>query len=148
MPGGGPPAVPRAPLWLGVAGTLPFVLGAAAVALGPDWLRATAYFHLTNYAALLLAFLGAVLWGFSAAAAAPGAWYAAGAAPFALAWLSLAAVHPTLRSLLLIAGFAAAFALDARAVRAGIAPRWYLRLRKPLTAAALAGLGIAEIAAR
>ena len=159
---------PRAALWLGVAGALPFVLGAAAVAAGPDWLRATAFFHLTNYAGLVLAFAGAALWGFAAAgatsaaggtagaagagaaraagaAAAGAAWFVAGAAPLAVAWLSLAAVHPLLRVSLLVLGFAAAFAVDLRAAKAGIAPLWYIRLRKPLTAVALVALGIVAV---
>ncbi len=136
---------PRAPLQLAVASATPFVLGAAAVALGPDWLQATVYYHLTNYAALTLAFLGAVSWGFAAAAGADRVWYAAGAAPFLVAWLSLAAVHPMLRTLFLVAGFAVAFALDLRAAKAGLAPLWYIRLRKPLTAIALVALGVIAV---
>lgn len=139
--------MPRAPLRLGAAGAAPLVLGAAAVALGPDWMRATVFYHLTNYAALLLALRGAMLWGLAAAAGAPGRWWAAGAAAPAFAWLSLASVHPTLRVLLLAAGFAAAFAIDLRAARAGLAPPWLLRLRKPLTAVTLAALAVVAVAA-
>ena len=58
-------AAPRTPVWLGVAGAAPLVPGAVAIALGPDWLRITVFYHLTNYAALMLACLGAALWGFA-----------------------------------------------------------------------------------
>lgn len=143
------PAAPAEARRLGIALALPLVLGAAAVAFGPGWLRVTVYFHLTNYAALTLAAFGAAVWGFAAATrgARHGAWYAAGAAPLLLAWLSLAAVHPLFRTLLLAAGFALAFAVDARAVKAGIAPPWYLRMRKPFTAAALVALGSLAVTA-
>ena len=139
--------IPRAALWLGAVGTTPLLLGAAAVALGPDWLQATVYFHLTNYAALVLAFLGAVNWGFAASGGARGAWYAAAAAPLAIGWVSLAAIYPPLRTSLLVAGFAVAFAVDLRAAKTGLAPPWYLRLRKPLTAAALVSLGVVAVTA-
>ena len=141
-------AAPRAALWLGAASAAPLVLGAAAAVIGPDWVRATAFFHATNFAALALAAPGAALWGFAAAAGARGGWYLAGAAPVAIAWVALAAVHPTLRTLLLIGGFAAAFAIDARAARAGLAPPWYMGLRKPLSAVAIGALGVIAIAAR
>ena len=137
--------LPRAALRLGAAGAVPFALGAVCVAAGPDWLRATAFFHLTNYAALMLACAGAALWGFAAAGGAAGVWHLAGAAPLAMAWVSLAAVHPLLRVSLLVAGFAAAFAIDLRAAKAGIAPLWYIRLRKPLTAVALVALGTVAV---
>jgi len=139
--------IPRVPFWLGVASALPFVVGAPAVALGPDWLQATAYYHLTNYAALNLAFLGAVLWGFAAASGASGRWFAAAAVPLLAGWISLAAIHPVLRALLLIGGFAAAFALDLAAGKGGIAPRWYVSLRKPLTAVTLVSLGVIAVTA-
>ena len=61
--------------------------------------------------------------------------------------LLFASVHPTLRVLLLAAGFAAAFAIDLRAARAGLAPPWLLRLRKPLTAVTLAALAVVAVAA-
>ena len=140
----GPPP-PRAALRLGAASAVPFVVGAVCVAAGPDWLRATAFFHLTNYAALALACAGAALWGFAAAGGAAGIWHLAGAAPLAAAWVSLAAVHPLLRVSLLVVGFAAAFAVDLRAARAGVAPLWYIRLRKPLTAVALVALGTVAV---
>ena len=140
--------MPRAALWLGAASAAPLVLGAAATVIGPDWVRATAFFHATNFAALALAAPGAALWGFAAAAGARGSWYAAGAAPVAVAWVALAAIHPQLRTLLLIGGFALAFAIDARAARAGLAPPWYIGLRKPLAAVSIAALGVIFVAAR
>ncbi len=110
-------------------------------------MRATAYVHVTHFAALALVFPGAALWGFAAAAGARGGWYAAGALPLLLAWASLASIHPLLRTLLLVAGFALAFAVDSRAARAGLVPPWYFALRKNLTVVVLIALGVLALAA-
>jgi hypothetical protein len=143
---------PAPALALGLAGAAPFVAGALAIVIGPPWLKATAYVHLVNYAAVVLAFTGAVQWGLAIAAGMRGPagwrWYAAGAVPALLAWAALALVPPTASLLVLAAGYAVAFAVDLRAVAGGLAPDWYRALRKLLTAVAVVCLGVALAAVR
>jgi len=140
--------IPRPALWLGVAGTLPFVIGAAAMSFGPGWVRVTAYVHMMNYAAVVLAWLGAVHWGLAMRAPAPGAgWgrYALAAAPALLGWLALGLIQPLAKLFLFALAYAAIFLFDVRATRDGLAPAWYPRLRKPLTIViliAIAAMGI------
>lgn len=139
--------VPAPALALGLAGAAPFVAGTLAIALGPPWLKITAFVHLVNYAAIVLAFTGAVHCGLAVAAgmrghAAGWRWYAAAAVPALLAWTALALVHPSASVLVLAAGFAVAFMVDLRAVRDGLAPDWYRALRKLLSAVALFCLAV------
>lgn len=142
-------AVPPLARALGLAGLLPQMAALAIVASGdPRW-TFSALSLAYAYAALILSFLGGLWWGLAARAgdAAPG-------------WLWLAAVVPSLVALstaipwaigaewpgpsLVLLGLAliAALAVDLRLVRLGLAPRWWLKLRTPLSV----GLGILSIA--
>jgi hypothetical protein len=143
------PAVPPLARALGLAGLLPQMAALAIVASGdPRW-AFSALSLAYAYAALILSFLGGLWWGLAARAGdeAPG-------------WLWLAAVVPSLVALataipwaigaewpgpsLVLLGLAliAALAVDLRLVRLGLAPRWWLKLRTPLSV----GLGILSIA--
>ena len=143
--GAGPRAslrdVPRPALVLGVAGLIPFLAGIAGVwALGyPAYILAL---NLTMaYAAVILAFLGAVHWGLALAQGAAGNWrrLAPSVLPALAGWFAL--ILPNAFGLLLLAvGFAAVFLVDRTAVAAGRAPGWYKALRKPLTLVVLASL--------
>ena len=126
--------VPTPALVLGIAGTAPFIAAALAMLAGPPWLKITAYIHLMNYAALSLAFLGAVHWGLALAAGRTD-WtkYAAAVVPLVLGWLALSLIQPLPTILVLVVAYAGIFILDIRAARDGFAPPWYPRLRKPLT---------------
>lgn len=143
----------RIPFWprlLGFAGLLP-QLGCLGVLLMTDapW-RDDVRLIALIYAALILAFLGGMWWGF--AASAPAA-----ERRNALAWLWIAAVTPPLlafgillvwtlalpaiESALVMMGSAIVVMLAVDARLGALAPRWWLSLRVPLSL----GLGAATI---
>jgi len=128
--------VPAPALWLGVAGLVPFVAGAAALTApggaGAIWGPVT-----FAYGAAILAFLGGVQWGAAVGgdAAGPRAWLRYGAsvlAPLA-AWVA-ALLSGFAGAALLVAGFVVVYLWDEWLGRAGELPAWYLRLRRGLTA--------------
>jgi hypothetical protein len=127
--------VPAPARILGFSGLIPFW----AAALAPFVLPDAAGFFLavqTGYAAVILAFMGAVHWGLQMASGrADTAWerYGGSVVPPLLGWVAL--LLPPLPGLLLFAAsFAGLYAFDLREVRAGRAPDWYPALRLPLTA--------------
>ena len=64
--------------------------------------------------------------------------------PSLIGWAGLLVEEPLGFGLLII-GFALVLISDVRAVNKGIAPRWYLRLRYPLTAIVISCLTITAI---
>jgi len=144
--------VPSLPRWLGLAGLLPQFACVGVLYAGPaDW-RAAALAIAFAYAALILSFLGGTWWGL--AAAAPAAQRRR-----TLGWLWIAAVTPSLVALaaflpwalgwrwpepslvMLGAALLASLGVDIRL--GALAPRWWMRLRVPLSL----GLGLATLAA-
>lgn len=130
--------------WLTLAVTLPFLLG-AVMALGfwPGEGRAL----VAAFGAVTLFFLSGTLWGYAAKSGAR--WWA-----LALALLPAAYVfffvqrHPwALEGQALshlIAGFLGISVLDVLWQARGLAPRWWLALRLPANAVALAALWVAR----
>lgn len=138
--------VPAAAAWLGGLGLVPFAAGAAGAWLLDEPRLGAALFMLAAYAATILSFLGAVHWGLAMRAPPPPTRaMVASVLPALLAWgaLSLPAGGALV---ILAAGFAAVYVLDLRAVAAGLAPRWYARLRSVLSAAVLGCLASAVAA--
>lgn len=142
------------PLLLGWSGVLPFAGLSAALVAGADLPMIEASDALRGYAVIILSFMGAVHWGLALSAVAERstpdrteAWLYAGSVVPALAGFLALLVGWSAGLALLAVSFIALFAVDARLVRAGIAPRWYLRLRLHLTAAVVVCLGAALWAA-
>lgn len=130
--------IPPAAAWLGWLGLLPFLAGAAGAWLLDEPRRGAALFMLAAYAALILSFLGAVHWGLAIANSTrdPTRTLCASVLPALIGWVALSL--PAGGALLISAlGFVGVHVLDLRAVAAAHAPRWYLRLRTPLTLAVL-----------
>lgn len=131
--------VPPPAKLLGLAGLLPQLAAALLVALGPlDW-RFTALALAFAYAALILSFLGGLWWGLAAAARQVPDWiYWAAVAPslFALAtcipW-SIGTDWPGPSLIALGLAILVSLFVDMRLDRMGIAPRWWLGLRLPLS---------------
>jgi hypothetical protein len=144
--------VPIPALALGLVGALPFVAGAIAMYVGPDWLKLTAYLHLMNYAALILAFIGAVHWGLALAADdridAGWRWYLVSVTPALLGWIALGLIQPLGKLALFAIAYVGVFMVDTRAARAGLAPAWYPKLRKPLTIIVLLSIAAVGFAVR
>lgn len=140
-----PPLLPR---WLGLAGLLPQIAAAAIVFSGDSALRFSALSLAYAYAALILSFLGGLWWGLGAAAAKPPEWlWVAAIAPSLIALASAipwATGEPWPGPSMLVLGAAliAALGVDHALVKRGLAPRWWMALRVPLSL----GLGLLTLA--
>lgn len=141
-------AIPTAALWLGPLGLLPFLAGAAALWLLPAAWSPTAVLALVGYGAVILSFLGGVHWGLAAAGPGERALQMSlsvlpsllGWAAVVIAGLEAPRAQPWLAFALLVIAFGAVLAADLAAVQRRLAPRWYPRLRIPLTLVVMASL--------
>jgi len=139
--------IPPAALTLGLAGLIPF-LWSAATHLSPTlagWAGGLlppmfigAYVGLT-YGTVILAFMSGALWGFAARAESSAIAPALSTIP-ALWVFFMVSDATTNSSIYLCAGFLGLLALDASFAAQGLAPRWWMRLRLPLTLVAVACL--------
>lgn len=133
-------SIPKPALWLGLAGLIPFMYG-AATHLAPDLavtpLAGGAMLRL--YGVVILCFMAGVLWGF-VARAPQQEWplYVASVAPALLAFVP-AMFAPDLYEgqggiLVVLAGFIILLAIDNWFSGRGLTPDWWMRLRTLLTA--------------
>jgi len=136
-------SIPRAPLFLGLAGLLPFTWGVATlwsepladftVALvGPRFLGP---YVLLSYGTVILSFMSGVLWGFATKAegAVAASGYALSVLPALWAFFFVGG-GPTAAAVYLIFGFVGVLGLDWMFWRQGLAPPWWMTLRIGLTA--------------
>ncbi|EEX16287.1 conserved hypothetical protein [Citreicella sp. SE45] len=138
------PAIPRTALWLSVAGLLPFLWGAltlmsdTAYDLGYQTLggRFVGPYVELAYGTVILAFMSGVLWGFATKAPERQApvCYALSVIPALWAFF-MAGGGPVSAGMNLIFGYLGLLALDWQFWRWGLAPKWWFRLRLPMTAA-------------
>lgn len=124
---------------LGFVGLFPFMALAAAV-FAPGAHQAIASDALLAYGATILSFIGGIYWGLAIARPAlspsKGALFLiVGVIPQLLGWVALMLPVP-FGQFVIAAAFLALLAADRAAVRAGIAPGWFTRLRWPLSCAA------------
>jgi hypothetical protein len=143
--------VPFAVLAVGWAGMIPFLYGIALIFAEAGSLPTLGFFSadavggvrmLERFGAVVLAFMGGCLWGFSSGGGrAPAAAATLGAAALPALWAALA-IQPTpeLSCIWLAIGFGLLQALDIAFQRSGIAPAYWLSLRLPLTAGVMACL--------
>ncbi|WP_245844049.1 DUF3429 domain-containing protein [Sphingomonas spermidinifaciens] len=124
---------------LGAAGLLPQGAAALLVVAGPLEWRFTALALAFAYAALILSFLGGLWWGLAAAVRQVPDWiYWAAVVPslFALVtcvpW-SIGSDWPGPSLVALGLAILASLGVDLRLDRMGLAPRWWLGLRVPLS---------------
>jgi hypothetical protein len=139
-------AVPRPALVLGLGGLVPFWAGAVVPLVLPD-LAPMLMGMLLGYAAVILAFMGAVHWGLAMASPAPDApWlrYGGSVVPPLVAWIALMLPVPA-ALVVFSAAFALLFAADLKAVEAGWAPRWYPALRRLLSVLVILALAVALV---
>lgn len=136
-------SLPRAAAWLGYGGLLPFVGLALLIPLDPHhgliWGDA-----LVAYGAVILSFVGALHWGFAVAlpeltAERRRACFIWSTVPALIAWPAILLMLP-LASALLVAGFVVHYRQDRRLAAEAMLPKWYLPLRRRLTAVACACL--------
>jgi hypothetical protein len=136
---------------LGYAGLVPFAAGAAIAVFRPPASRDFALSALAAYGAAILSFLGAVHWGLALrapAAEAAAVWprLGLGVAPSLVGWVALL-LPPRPGLLLLSAAVLAVAAVETAAVRRGLLPPSYLRLRWRLSLGAGACLLLGALAA-
>lgn len=125
---------------LGFLGLVPFVGLAAATQLAPPTYAALASQALLAYGATILSFLGGIYWGgiLARPASTPNEnlfYLTMGVIPQLLGWVALMSAT-TFGHLLTAAGLLALLAVDHVAVRARLAPVWFLNLRWMLSSAA------------
>lgn len=123
---------------LGYAGLIPFVSGALGIWITPFGWRPYVMAALLDYAAVILAFLGAIHWGLAMRAEANDErarlQLGLSVIPPLLGWVAVASGMPFGLALpVLLAAFVLLYLADLRAVKLGLAPRWYPALRRPLT---------------
>jgi hypothetical protein len=134
----------------GAAGLLPFVAGAAGAWLVPAADLGIVLYWLAGYAAVILAFVGALHWGVAmmdAAAPRRDQWLASlwSVTPALVAWAALQ--WPARTGLAVMAGtFALQYAMDRRLARRHAVPPWFLPLRLRLTATVVVCLTVAAAA--
>ena len=143
--------IPRWPLFLGLAGLIPFVWGAVTLVSPPlaDWTAGTIgprfvgpYIGL-QYGVVILSFMSGVIWGFATRAEgqAAAALYALSVLPalWAFFMVGSGAVSSAIH---LITGFLAVLLIDWLAWRHDLAPKWWMQLRLLLTAIVVVSLGV------
>ncbi len=152
------PRIPAIAYVLGLAGAVPFVFcGAVASQEGPP--AVSGMLALLGYGAVILSFVGAVHWGFalgtqtpdanrSVAAPRPPALafrLAVSTVPALIGWAAiLLAVlsMPEIGLVLLMVGFIATMATEARWSQADLVPPGYIALRWLLSAVVVTSLGV------
>lgn len=132
------PQPPKLASLLGYAGLVPFVTGGLGIWVTPEGWRVVVLAALLDYAAVILAFMGAIHWGLAMRAenASGPAQIQLGLSvvPPLLGWLAISSGMPTILALpLCLLAFGGLYVADLRAVKLGLAPQWYPSLRRPLT---------------
>ena len=142
-----PATVPAAAFWLGYSGLIPFVILATALWFLPGPEQPRAHDALLSYAAIILAFMGAVHWGLAmnGASRATGWQFGASVVPPLLAWFAVF-TPPAINTALLVTAFAGLCMFDGYMARKGSVPSWYPGLRVPLTTVVVTSLIVAQLA--
>ncbi len=125
----------------GLGGLIPF-LGLALAC----WVRPGLGFALAAYGATILAFLGAVHWGFALSDGRAPWWrFGLGVMPALVGWVAM--LLPVATALVVLAaGIAATAGVERVAAARGLVPAPYLALRLVLSGGAVAGLLIGAVA--
>ena len=129
---------PQLAVLLGYAGLVPFVGGALGIWVIPMGWRPFVLAALLGFAAVILAFMGAIHWGLAMRAEETdeNAKLQLGLSviPPLLGWAARAGGLPMGLSLpIFLFAFIGLYLADMHAVRVGLAPQWYPALRTPLT---------------
>ncbi len=130
--------IPPAPLVLGLAGLIPFIVLTLALWIVDDLPRFSLVSALLAYGAVILSFLGGVKWGQAIATendpSTGSLWRALSLAvcPSLLGWVALLLPQAS-AILLLLTGFILQYLLDRHWVKTNTLPLWYGKLRLILT---------------
>lgn len=131
---------------LALAALVPFVTGALGLWLTPQAWREWVMNEYLAFAAVMLAFMGAIHWGLAMRAdeASEKAPMQMGLSviPPLLGWLALSLPINFAIPLFFFA-FGTLYFADNWAVKQGLAPAWYTRLRRPVSLAIIASMMVA-----
>ena len=137
--------VPPSAAWLGGLGALPFISISGAAPYLDSALQILVIHALVAYGAVILSFLGGVHWGLAIVSKSNAdrpelrTRLILSVIPSLAAWAAL--LFPERTGLLILAAAIAAMLwVDLTAARAGNAPKWYPKLRIPLTCVVVAAL--------
>uniref|UniRef100_UPI0040476942 DUF3429 domain-containing protein n=1 Tax=Yoonia sp. TaxID=2212373 RepID=UPI0040476942 len=138
--------IPKAALYLGLAGLIPFVWGAVNVLYPPlaNWTQMTVGGRFAGpyvqifYGTVILSFMSGVLWGFAAKSQGASA-YILSVIPALWAFLMISG-GPVTAAMNLIFGFLGLLLLDWYFWRHELAPAWWMHFRALLTAVVVASL--------
>lgn len=149
-------SIPRAPLFLGLAGTLPFIWSALTVLfpalatltvelVGPRFIGPYVGIF---YGAVILSFMSGVLWGFATRMTGGNATTGYVLSVIPALWVFFTTGGGSDRAMLfLFLGFVGILALDWLFWRDGAAPGWWMTLRLIITAIVLTCLTVTMWAA-
>ena len=139
--------MPKVPMFLGLAGLIPFILLGVMLWALPIAQSAATLRALLAYAAIILTFVGALHWGVALAhpemtereRSTLMTW---SAVPALIAW-GVFFVEPLIALIVLTATFSIQLIADQHLVRRFNVSPWFLHLRQRLTAAVVVCLGLA-----
>jgi hypothetical protein len=145
------PAPPKMALWLGYAGLIPFAALTLAIILfrQDPFVQEPAGMALLAYGAIILSFLGGVHWGralYEPDSRLQMRDFVLSVLPSLYGWGCLFLPLASAGVLLLMPGFIWQLSFDLKAMRLGILPRWFGRLRIWLTTGATLSLLISGVA--
>jgi hypothetical protein len=146
----GPP-IPPAVVWLGGTGLIPFAAGATLAWIGQGQTAQTAGFAVLTYGAVILSFLGGIVWGVAAAQIhrldreGSAELFALSVIPPLVGWSALF-LHGTHGFTLLALAFLGQLALDKRMRDLNLVPPWWLWLRLGLTTGVIVCLVLTAVA--
>jgi len=135
---GGTESPPEKAVWLGALGLIPSAALTVMIWGADEAMVSVAAFGIVAYGAVVLSFLGGAHWGFAGNAmknqpAAASRLLVMSVVPSLMGWVAVLLPTPWSVALLAVA-FVAILPLDRWALRHALAPRWWLRLRIPLSA--------------
>ena len=131
------------PRTLGYLGLLPFVLLSALIAFGPDESEVRFALAQIGYGAVILSFLGGVIWGrvLADSESPRNTEFVYSVLPSLIGWVALA-FPGRIGFGLLAAGFIGALAADHLLGQRKLLPSWYVGLRWVLTIVVVASLAL------
>lgn len=137
---------PRLAVGLAMAGLVPFVTGALGLWVTPEAWRMWVMDELLSFAAVILAFMGAIHWGLAMRAEetsnnAP-VQLGLSVIPPLLGWFALSLPIDFAIPVFFFA-FGALYFADIWAVKHGLAPAWYPQLRRPISLVVIGSMIIA-----
>lgn len=143
-------SIPQAAKWLGFSGLIPFIALSLFGWLGPETWRESVNLYLLGYGMVILSFMGGVHWGLAMAwnergsTAAAKSVFTVSVVPALAAWLALLMPN-SLQLLWLAVCFGALLAYDVTYAQHSGAPKWYPKLRWPLTLVVVSCLLLAAV---